>query len=58
MSKADKEGKMEGEQVVYCRRNKSVDGEKFNPCGKKIKKANALNWCPDCRKNLPFWPVD
>lgn len=28
------------------------------PGGARIDKANPLNWCPDCRRSLPFWPTD
>ena len=48
----------EVQRINYCRREKSSDGVKFSPCGEKIEKTNALNWCQDCRKNLPFWPRD
>lgn len=38
----------------YCRREK--DGK---PCGQKIERKNAMNYCGECRKaHLPFWPVD
>ncbi len=26
-------------------------------CGQAIARANALNWCPECRLRLPLWPT-
>ena len=53
-------------KIVYCRREitliaKSADKttEIVVPCGKKIAKVNALDWCDDCRtERLPMWPAD
>jgi hypothetical protein len=36
----------------YCRRE--IAGK---PCGRAIARANALDWCPECRSRLPLWPV-
>jgi hypothetical protein len=38
---------------VYCRRESCK-----TPGGARITKANALNWCSDCRASLPFWPTN
>ena len=51
---------------VYCRREITLiakSAEKTTeivvPCGKKIAKVNANDWCPDCiNERLPFWPAD
>ena len=51
---------MATDKVILCRRLKTLlltcppkDGEM---CCKTIEHPNPLNWCDDCRKNLPFWP--
>lgn len=42
----------------YCRRRIDKDDGQYIYCGKKIVRVNALDWCPECRKRLPFWPTD
>ncbi len=52
-------------ETNYCRRERYVTATTSTesrtiaiPCGKKITRANALNWCEACREKLPFWPVE
>lgn len=54
---------MENEiEVKYCRREVSVMNPDNTwtpkPCGDRISKKNALNWCDGCRARLPLWPAD
>lgn len=50
--------------IKYCRRPSKMVANvnqpleiTTTPCGEKISRENALNWCDDCRKSLPFWPA-
>lgn len=47
-------------RVVLCRRDSAEIGHPPKFCCKPITdfKNNALEWCRECRKNLPFWPVE
>ena len=43
-------------RYVLCRRDLADIGATPVYCAKPIKRQNVLDWCPDCRKRLPFWP--
>ena len=48
------------DKVVLCRRSSSDIGAPEKYCCKPITlfgDHNALEFCTDCRKNLPWWPT-
>lgn len=48
------------DRILSCRRtiSKSQD-DQGAPCGRRITKRNALNWCEACRAaRLPLWPAN
>lgn len=46
------------DKIIYCRREITQDDNGSKPCGLFIEEVNALQWCNECRKRLPFWPEE
>lgn len=45
-----------GDKIVLCRRDLGPVGEKVL-CAKPITSPNTLDWCLECSKRLPIWPI-
>lgn len=45
------------DKIILCRRDKGTIGTK-DLCAKPITVPNNVDWCIDCYKRLPFWPVE